>query len=69
MIAVDKELKERNLGSKLILQVHDELIIDTKESEKEIVQELLVRNMTEAYKLKVNLIADLNTGNNWFELK
>ena len=69
MIAVDKELKERNLGSKLILQVHDELIIDTKESEKEIVQELLMRNMTEAYKLKVNLIADLNTGNNWFELK
>lgn len=69
MIAVAKELEERNLSSKLILQVHDELIIDTLISEKDVVEELLLRNMRKAIELKVELVSELNTGNNWYELK
>lgn len=69
MIKVYAELKERNLKSKLILQVHDELIIDTSMDELEEVKELLVRNMTGAMDLKVKLESDLNTGATWYELK
>lgn len=69
MIKVYDELKERKLKSKLILQVHDELIIDTFEDEIEIVKELLVRNMEEAKKLDVELKVDMSTGDNWYEAK
>ena len=63
------ELKERKLKSKLILQVHDELIIDTLIEEQEEVEELLVRNMMNAMELKVKLVSDLNSGNTWYDLK
>lgn len=69
MIKVYKELKERDLRSRLILQVHDELIIDGPESEREAVSELLLRNMEEAQDLSVRLVSDLNTGKTWYELK
>ena len=49
MIRVYNELKERGLKAKLILQVHDELIIDTPLDEKDIVSKLLTRNMSKAY--------------------
>ncbi len=69
MINVYRELKRRNLKSKLILQIHDELLIETDKSELEEVKELLVRNMEEVIKLKVPLKADVSTGNNWYEVK
>ncbi len=69
MISVDKELKEKGYESKLILQVHDELIIDTLKSEEEAVSELLIRNMMGAMNLKVELESDLNKGKTWFDLK
>ena len=69
MIRVYNELKERGLKAKLILQVHDELIIDTPLDEKDIVSELLTRNMSEAMQLKVELKSDLNAGKTWYELK
>lgn len=69
MIKVYDALKAGNFKSKLILQVHDELIINTCEDEKNAVAELLVKNMEEAFELSVKLKADLNTGNNWYELK
>lgn len=69
MINVYRELKRRNLKSKLILQIHDELLIETDKSELEDVKELLVRNMEEVIKLKVPLKADVSTGNNWYEVK
>ena len=69
MIKVYAELKEKGYASKLILQVHDELIIDGPEDEKEAVAELLLRNMEEAAQLKVKLVSDLNTGKTWYELK
>jgi len=69
MIKVHKELKERNLESKLILQVHDELIVDTAEGELEIVKDIVIRNMEEAAKLSVPLKVDLNVGDSWYETK
>ncbi len=69
MNKVYRELKEKHPESKLILQVHDELIIEADLKELEEIKELLVRNMQEAMELRVKLIADLNTAYNWYELK
>ena len=67
MIAVHRELKERGLQSKVILQVHDELVVDMLRSEEAQVRELVVRCMEEAAHLKVKLIADCGVGENWVE--
>jgi len=69
MIKVYNAIKENGLKSKLILQVHDELIINTYEDEKEIVKKLLVENMEAAFEMAVKLKAELNFGANWYELK
>ena len=69
MIKVYRELKERFPESRLILQVHDELIIDCRNDQLEDVKELLVRNMESALELRVKLAAELNTGSSWYELK
>lgn len=63
------ELRDRNLKSRLILQIHDELIIEADNAEIDEVKELLVRNMENAMKLKVELLCDLNTGTSWYDLK
>ncbi len=69
MVKVYNELKENNLKAKLILQVHDELIIDTPEDEKEKVSEILSRCMQNVMKLSVPLTADIKSGKNWYETK
>ncbi|MBQ7359209.1 MAG: DNA polymerase I [Lachnospiraceae bacterium] len=69
MIHVWKELKDKNLKSKLILQVHDELLIETAKDEVETVKEILERNMKSAANLAVSLEVDLHTGANWYEAK
>ncbi len=69
MIKVAAALHEAELKSKLILQIHDELIINAYPDELETVKTLLVENMESAYKMKVDLKADLNEGSNWYELK
>ncbi len=69
MVNVYNRLKEENLSSKLILQVHDELIVEALDSEIEKVEELLKNEMENAVNLKVNLDVDLNTGNSWYETK
>ncbi len=69
MVKVYDAIKAKGLKSRLILQVHDELIINTYEDEKDIVAQLLVENMETAYDLAVKLKADLNVGDNWYELK
>lgn len=69
MIKVYEELEAKHLKSKLILQVHDELIIDAANEEVEEIKELLVRNMESAAELSVKLTADLNTGQTWYDLK
>lgn len=69
MINVYNELNKNNLKSKLILQVHDELLIDTDIEEKEIVKNILKNCMESAIKLKVPLKAELSEGYNWYEVK
>ncbi len=69
MIKVYRELRSMHPTSRLILQVHDELIIEADLNELEEIKELLVRNMEEAMELKVKLLVDLNTADNWYDLK
>lgn len=69
MIHVWEELKKRGLKSRLILQIHDELLIETKESETEEVKKLLAEEMTHAAELAVSLEVDLHTGRNWYDAK
>ncbi|MBQ9060746.1 MAG: DNA polymerase I [Firmicutes bacterium] len=69
MIRVYRGLREAGLKSRLILQIHDELIIHTEASELEEVKKLLVENMESAVTMNVALKADLNEGGNWYELK
>ena len=67
MIKVWKKLKEEGLKSKLILQVHDELLIETYEDEVEKVKKILQENMQQAAELSVKLEVDLHVGKNWYE--
>lgn len=69
MIDVFNKLKERKLKSKLILQIHDELLIETKEEEKEEVKNILKTSMENAIKLNVPLRADVSEAYNWYDLK
>lgn len=69
MVNVYKKLEEKNLKSKLILQVHDELIIDTCEDEIEIVSKIVKDEMEHAVSMDVNLDVDLNVGKSWYETK
>ena len=68
MIKVASRLKEENLEAKLILQVHDELIIDAPENEIEIVKSILKKEM-EDFNFKVPLEVDISNGKNWKEAK
>ena len=67
MIRVNERLKEENFRSRLILQVHDELLVEAYEDEVEQVKELLRREMQGAVSMKVAMEVDMNVGNNWFE--
>lgn len=69
MIRVWRALRERGLKSKLILQVHDELVIETLLEEEEQVRQILSENMKAAADLAVTLEIDLHTGENWYEAK
>ena len=69
MIAVFRMLKERNLKSKLILQIHDELVVETAEDEVDEVKTIVTECMKNAAALAVSLEVDLHTGNNWYEAK
>ncbi len=69
MINVSNRLKKEKLKSELILQIHDELIIDALDSEKEQVIKLLKEEMEEAVKLSVRLTVELGVGKTWFETK
>lgn len=69
MINVNRELKERKLKSRLILQIHDELLIETDKSEVDEVKELLVRNMEQAASLSVPLYVDVHVGTSLYEAK
>lgn len=67
MIRVQQRLREENLRSRLILQVHDELLIETHKEEVEKVKKILLEEMHGAAALSVPLDIDMNTGANWYE--
>lgn len=69
MINVEKALKDAGLCSKLILQIHDELIVEAPESEAQRAAEILKHEMEHAVELSVPLTADCHTGKTWFEAK
>lgn len=69
MINVYNKLKENNLKSKLIVQVHDEILVETLESEKEQVKQIVKEEMENVIKLKVPLLAEVEEGYNWYEAK
>ncbi|AVR45255.1 DNA polymerase I [Christiangramia fulva] len=67
MINIHKKLKKENYKTKMLLQVHDELVFDAHKSELEKVKEMIKSEMENAYKLKVPLEVDLGVGANWLE--
>ena len=69
MIRVNQKLKKQKMKSRLVLQVHDELLIEAYEPELEAVQKILKEEMEHAAKLKVPLEIDMHTGANWYEAK
>lgn len=69
MIAVDRELRNRNLKSRIVLQVHDELLVEAAVEEVAEVTAILEDKMKHAASLKVSLEVEAHTGSNWFEAK
>ena len=69
MIRVNRRLKEENLESRIVIQVHDELLVEAKNEEVEQVKAILKEEMEHAASLKVPLIADMSVGANWYEAK
>ncbi len=69
MIEVYKQIKNNNLESKMILQIHDEIIIDAKNNEIEKLKEILHKAMEGVVKLNVPLKIDINIGKNWYDAK
>lgn len=69
MIRIYKDMLTRNLNSKMILQIHDELIFDVADDELEVMKTVVEQGMQEAMQLHVPLIAEANIGKNWYDAK
>lgn len=69
MLRVHKALKEQGLQSKILLQIHDELLIEAPVAEAELVEKLLQKEMMEAANLRVPLSVEVKTGDSWYETK
>lgn len=69
MVKVYERLKKEGLASEIILQVHDELILNVKPNELEKVKTLVIEEMENVFKLSVPLDVDVNLGKNWYEAK
>ena len=69
MIKVYRELKKRNLKSKIVLQVHDEMMLEVLPEEKEEIKSMMKEAMETAASLKVPVIADISEADNWYECK
>jgi DNA polymerase-1 len=67
MVRINGRMKSEKLQSKMILQVHDELIFEVEMSELEKLREMVLFEMSNAVKLDIPLKVDWGTGNNWFE--
>ena len=69
MINVYKRLKDENLEAKIVLQVHDEMMIETSDKEKEQVKKIIKQEMESAIKLEIPLIAEISEAKTWYECK
>lgn len=69
MVRMDQVLNERKLRSRMLLQVHDELVFEVPQDELEIMKELVPETMEKALSLSVPLKADVSYGDNWYEAK
>ncbi len=68
-IGVEKAIREEGLHSQIVLQVHDELLIEAPKEEEDAIRRILYENMQQAAKLDVKLEIDINVGENWYEAK
>ena len=69
MIRIDRELRERNLHSRMLLQVHDELVFEAPEGEVDILRELVKREMEQVHALRVPLVVEIGVGLNWRDME
>ena len=69
MVDISRIFKEKNIKSKMLLQVHDELIFNVYKDEIDTVREIVYNTMNDSYKLLVPLDVDIEIGNNWYEAK
>jgi len=69
MINLDREMDKRQLKSKMLLQVHDELILEVPEDELEEMRQLVPEIMSDALELSIPLKVDIKTGKNWGEME
>ena len=69
MIRVHDRMQREGLKSRLLLQVHDELLVEADQTEVEQVKKILTEEMQGAAELSVTLEIDMHTGNNWYEAK
>ena len=69
MVEIYQEFQDKKLKSKMLIQVHDELVFNVKKEELEIVKEIVRRIMENTFKLDVPLKVDIEYGNNWYEAK
>ena len=69
MVDIDRIFKEKKIKSKMLLQVHDELIFNVYNDEVNIVKKIIYNTMNNVVKLNVPLDVDIETGNNWYEAK
>ena len=67
MIAVDNEMSKQGLKSKMVLQIHDELVFDTLPEEVETLKKIIDKKMENVVKLSVPLTVECDYGNNWLE--
>jgi len=65
MLKVESQINDKNLKSRLLLQVHDELILEVAPDEKEIIEDIVTNQMSNAYKLNVPLDVNIGFGKSW----
>ena len=69
MINVNKALKENHINGKIVLQIHDELLLEVSQEDKEQTKEILKQCMENAMKLSVPLEVEISEGEDWYEVK
>jgi DNA polymerase-1 len=67
MIGIHQDIKDQKLGSKMTMQVHDELVFDVIVNETEIMKKIIIDRMKNAIKMEVPILVEVGVGRNWLE--